>query len=373
MVDVRDNDRFWNEVPSFVDRFSPWEAIVLAEASPWGSFRHAGYYLPRNRVYGIGTDRFGHFGWLYESYGGQTDYSLEERARREMPLPALARYAIVLDPKILNTLVQEVPTVQVRGDGLSLDLGGRSGRGGGADVRVRPNVPARPGPRVTRGHLAHDPRPAGGQLAGRGPLGLVECDRDRSNGRAARSARPSPTTLASIWRTSTALAPARTASGSATRPGRARRRPRGRSVPRPFPPDDADSPGLDGESDGVADPPLIWRRAPRPRRAPRRLPDLPLDPEAVKPAEPEPLPPDAGSGPAPGLRDARRRGRLGAARSVGGAARRRVRCHRPVRPHGRPLPGSRASDGPSTNVALVVNRVRLPIRAAELHRPAAPG
>jgi hypothetical protein len=113
MVDTRDNDRFWTEVPSFVSRFSPWEAVVLAEASPWGSFRHAGYYLPRYRVYGIGNDRYGHFGWLYASWGGRTDYSLEERARREMPRPTQARYAIVLDPKILNTLVQEVPTVQV--------------------------------------------------------------------------------------------------------------------------------------------------------------------------------------------------------------------------------------------------------------------
>lgn len=113
MVDVRDNDRFWTEVPTFVNRFNPWETIVLAEASPWGSFRHAGYYLPRYRVYGIGNDRNGHFGWLYASFGGRTDYSLEERARREMPRPSFSRYAIVLDPKILNTLVQEVPTVQV--------------------------------------------------------------------------------------------------------------------------------------------------------------------------------------------------------------------------------------------------------------------
>ena len=45
MVDVRDNDRFWTEVPTFVGRFTPQETIVLAEASPWGSFRHAGYYL----------------------------------------------------------------------------------------------------------------------------------------------------------------------------------------------------------------------------------------------------------------------------------------------------------------------------------------
>jgi len=117
MVDVRDNDRFWTEVPTFLDRFTPQEAIVLAEASPWGSFRHAGYYLSRYRVYGLGTDRFGHFGWLYEAYGGLTDYSLEGRARRLMPRPTAARYAIVLDPKIVRTIVQEVPTVEVLATG----------------------------------------------------------------------------------------------------------------------------------------------------------------------------------------------------------------------------------------------------------------
>ncbi|MCC7371337.1 MAG: DUF2723 domain-containing protein [Chloroflexi bacterium] len=117
MVDVRDNDRFWEEVPAFLDRFTPQEAIVLAEASPWGSFRHAGYYLTGYRVYGLGNDRFGHFGWLYESYGGLTDYSLEGRARRIMPRPTAARYAIVLDPKIVRTIVQEAPTVEVLATG----------------------------------------------------------------------------------------------------------------------------------------------------------------------------------------------------------------------------------------------------------------
>ncbi|MFN8637528.1 MAG: DUF2723 domain-containing protein, partial [Chloroflexota bacterium] len=55
MVDVHDNDRFWTEVPPFLEQFTPQEAIVLAEASPWGSFRHAGYYLTRYRVYGFGN------------------------------------------------------------------------------------------------------------------------------------------------------------------------------------------------------------------------------------------------------------------------------------------------------------------------------
>jgi 4-amino-4-deoxy-L-arabinose transferase-like glycosyltransferase len=117
MVDVRDNDRFWKEVPVFLDRFTPQEAIVLAEASPWGSFRHAGYYLSGYRVYGLGNDRFGHFGWLFEAYGGLTDYSLEGRARRMMPRPTAARYAIVLDPKIVRTIVQEAPTVEVLATG----------------------------------------------------------------------------------------------------------------------------------------------------------------------------------------------------------------------------------------------------------------
>ncbi len=113
MVDVRDNDRFWQAMPAFLEQFTPQEAIVLAEASPWGSFRHAGYYLTEYRTYGLGNDRYGHFGWLYESFGGQTDYSLEGRARRQMLRPTAARYAIILDPKIARTLVQDVPTVEV--------------------------------------------------------------------------------------------------------------------------------------------------------------------------------------------------------------------------------------------------------------------
>lgn len=113
MVDVRDNDRFWREVPEFVGRYAPEEAIVIAEASPWGSFRHAGYYLTNYRVYGVGNDRFGHFGYLYESYRGSTDYSLEERARRMLPRPYDARYAIILDPKVARTLVQQEALVEV--------------------------------------------------------------------------------------------------------------------------------------------------------------------------------------------------------------------------------------------------------------------
>jgi hypothetical protein len=46
-----------------------------------------------------------------------TDYSLEGRARRLMPRPTAARYAIVLDPKILRTIVQEVPTIEVLATG----------------------------------------------------------------------------------------------------------------------------------------------------------------------------------------------------------------------------------------------------------------
>jgi hypothetical protein len=108
MVDVRDNDRFWDEVPAFVGRFSPEDLIVIAEASPWGSFRHAGYYLPNYRVYGLGNDRRGRFGWLFSTFRGSTNYSLEglARARRVLPRPYDARFAIILDPQLARTLVQ---------------------------------------------------------------------------------------------------------------------------------------------------------------------------------------------------------------------------------------------------------------------------
>jgi 4-amino-4-deoxy-L-arabinose transferase-like glycosyltransferase len=108
MVDVRDNDRFWQEITSFVGRFNPEDAIVIAEASPWGSFRHAGYYLPNYRVYGVGNDRRGRFGWLFQAYRGATNYSVEglARARRTLPRPYDARLAIILDPQVARTLVQ---------------------------------------------------------------------------------------------------------------------------------------------------------------------------------------------------------------------------------------------------------------------------
>ena len=108
MVDVRDNDRFWSEIPAFVGRFSPEDAVVLAEATPSGSFRHAGYYLPNYRVYGLGRDRRGRFGWLFTAYGGASDYSVEglARARRTLPRPYDARWAIILDPQLARSLVQ---------------------------------------------------------------------------------------------------------------------------------------------------------------------------------------------------------------------------------------------------------------------------
>jgi hypothetical protein len=114
MVDTRDNDRFWREVPSFIDRFAPEEAIVLAEASPWGSFRHAGYYLSDYRVYGLGKDRRGRFGYLFMAYGGATNYSVEglSRARRVLPRPYDARVAIILDPQILRTFLQRESMVE---------------------------------------------------------------------------------------------------------------------------------------------------------------------------------------------------------------------------------------------------------------------
>jgi len=113
MVDTRDNDRFWSEVPLFLEQYSPDDVIVLAEASPWGSYRHAGYYLPTHRVFGVGNDRYGHFGYLYASYRGATDYSLEERARRVLHRPYGARYAVVLDAKIVRSLIQQDALLEV--------------------------------------------------------------------------------------------------------------------------------------------------------------------------------------------------------------------------------------------------------------------
>ncbi len=114
LVDVRDNDRFWDEVPRYLARYAPEDAIVLAEASPWGSFRHAGYYLQDYRVYGVGQDRHGRFGLLFVTYGGASNYSVQglARAGRTLHRPADARVAIILDPEIADSLVQRESLVQ---------------------------------------------------------------------------------------------------------------------------------------------------------------------------------------------------------------------------------------------------------------------
>jgi hypothetical protein len=107
-VDVRDNDRFWAEVPRFVAQYPPEAAIVLAEASPWGSFRHASYYLGSYRVYGLGHDRLGRYGLLFSAHRRSTNYSVEglARARRTLRLPVGAQLAIITDPEIARSLVQ---------------------------------------------------------------------------------------------------------------------------------------------------------------------------------------------------------------------------------------------------------------------------
>lgn len=170
--------------------------------------------------------------------------------------------------------------------------------------------------------------------------------------------------------------------------------PRGRSVPRPLPATDDEAPGAIGQSDGAADPPLTWRRAPRPRprqgsgdgdasagtgwsstrsaRPSRRRTELPpLNPDAVRPTRPEPLPPDAAvlrliCDTLDGVDASALHDRLVALPGVESATLDLYastvdlyldRKHATVRPL----------------IALVAGRVRLPIKAAELHRAAEPG
>jgi hypothetical protein len=146
--------------------------------------------------------------------------------------------------------------------------------------------------------------------------------------------------------------------------------PRGRSVPRPRPRDDEEAPGLDGESDGSAEPILTWRRAPRPRPRPRPRTDLPLDPEAVRPARPAPLPPDAAilrlvCETLDGVDAAALHDRLVALPGVESAA---------IDLYGRTvdLYLDRTKATPRHLVTLAAGRVRLPVRLAELHRAAPP-
>lgn len=108
-VDPTENDQFWKRVTLEMNGFPEQNTIVLAGAAPDGSFRHAGWYLPTFHVYGVGEDRHGRTGFMFEAVDGKSDYQVAglDQAARLLRLPDDLQHVVILDEKVANLVVPQ--------------------------------------------------------------------------------------------------------------------------------------------------------------------------------------------------------------------------------------------------------------------------
>jgi hypothetical protein len=146
------NDAYWSRLVSFIDSYpESGSAVLTGIGGPIasGSFRHLGYYLPEHHVYGVGWDRVGSFGYLFETRNRQSNYSVRglRDASETLRLPDGVRVLLIPDADVaglldLSSVDSErwnlqggasVTVVQVP-EGSVLELGNRDER---AHIRLR--------------------------------------------------------------------------------------------------------------------------------------------------------------------------------------------------------------------------------------------
>ena len=103
------NDAYWSRLVEFVGSYPEGASVVLtATGGPIasGSFRHLGYYLPFHRVYGVGWDRTGSFGYLFRTRNRESNYSVQGmgNAAETLRLPDGVRVLIVPDADVAGLL-----------------------------------------------------------------------------------------------------------------------------------------------------------------------------------------------------------------------------------------------------------------------------
>ena len=104
---ITKNDDRWHAIESTLAGYDPSSTILLADANWEGSFREAGYLLPRFHVYGAGKDPQKQYGWLYSAFGGQSTYSLPHPpAQEQLTLPEGTRDVVLLDDRIAGKLLR---------------------------------------------------------------------------------------------------------------------------------------------------------------------------------------------------------------------------------------------------------------------------
>lgn len=103
------SDAYWESMLEFIGAFPEEGTAVLAGIGgpiASGSFRQLGYYLPEHRVYGVGWDRRGSFGYLFQTRHRVSDYSVRglERASSVLALPPTVRVLIVPDGDVAGLI-----------------------------------------------------------------------------------------------------------------------------------------------------------------------------------------------------------------------------------------------------------------------------
>ncbi len=107
--DIETSDTHWRSLAEVVRHYDPETTVLLTTIGGprvSGSFRHASYLLPEYRVYGLGNDTDGSFGYLFTAQHGRSDYSVEGLASAApwLPFNPDTLRVVIPDPEILSRI-----------------------------------------------------------------------------------------------------------------------------------------------------------------------------------------------------------------------------------------------------------------------------
>ncbi|TVP45616.1 MAG: hypothetical protein EA350_08715 [Gemmatimonadales bacterium] len=111
------HDLYWARLMEFIQTHQPEDSVLLtAIGGPIisGSFRQLGYYLPEYRVYAVGWDRAGAFGYLFESHGRKSTYTVAglNTSSATLNLPPETRWLVIPDADVAALLEPALPRVR---------------------------------------------------------------------------------------------------------------------------------------------------------------------------------------------------------------------------------------------------------------------
>lgn len=116
--DLETSDAHWASFEHLVGLYRPENTVILTTVGGpriSGSFRHASYLQPDYRVYGLGHDIDGTFGYLFVAQHMRSDYSVEglENSYPWLPIDHDARWIIIPDQEILAWIDPQIKRREV--------------------------------------------------------------------------------------------------------------------------------------------------------------------------------------------------------------------------------------------------------------------